>query len=114
MAKRGANRRDTGGNPTPKAFQEAQRIISLHPEQQRHHPSAIPADLSKLAHINTYGELPEYYIDRPFLCRQCNKPQIWKAVDQKWYYEEAKGHTDAFAVECRKCRQKRKSGAANE
>jgi hypothetical protein len=34
--------------------------------------------------------------------------EIWKAADQKWYYEEAKGHVDAKAVECYDCRVKRK------
>jgi hypothetical protein len=52
----------------------------------------------KLDHINTYGFLPRFYIDRPFQCRDCGKEEIWRAADQKWYYEEAKGHTDATAL----------------
>ena len=65
---------------------------------------AVPSDPSRLMHINTYGALPEYYVDRLFTCRQCGKAEIWRAADQKWYYEEAKGHTDAQAVECHACR----------
>ena len=104
-----AKKKDTGRNPSAKELAEAERILGLHPLQQREHPSSVPADRSKLAHINTYGELPEYYLDRPFTCRRCGKREIWKARDQKWYYEEAKGHVDATAVECHGCRKKRKS-----
>jgi len=101
-------RSDPPRQPTVQAFREAERIARLHPEQQRNHPTARPADPSKLRHINTYGALPEYYIDRPFICRSCGARQIWRADDQKWYYEEAKGHMDAKAVECRACRVERR------
>jgi len=101
-------RRYTGRNPGDKAFREAERIAALHPLQQREHPTAVLADSSRLAHINTYGFLPEYYIDRPFTCRICGNREIWLASDQKWYYEEAKGHIDAVAVECHECRLAKK------
>jgi hypothetical protein len=95
---------ETGRDPKTRELREAKRIAGLHPEQQRHHPTAMPADPSKLLHINSYGGLPEFYIDKPFICRKCGKEEIWKADAQKWYYEEAKGHTDATAVECHECR----------
>lgn len=98
---------DTGRNPGSKELREADRVASLHPSQQKNHPSAVPADPSKLKHINTYGPLPEFYIDQPFVCRKCGKREIWRARDQKWYYEEAKGHIDAIAVECHDCRMAR-------
>ena len=101
--------RDSGRNPTNKALLEADRVSRLHPDQQRSHPSAVAADPEKLGHINTYGELPDYYIDRPFICRDCGKREIWRAADQKWYYEEAKGHVDSRAVECHDCRVAKKS-----
>jgi hypothetical protein len=96
--------KDTGRNPTARELAEAERIAALPPSEQKRHPTAIAADPSRLQHINTYGFLPEYYIDRPFTCRQCGKREIWRAADQKWYYEEAKGHIDAKAVECHGCR----------
>lgn len=99
---------DTGRNPTPRELREVERIAGLDPKQQRGHPSSALADLSKLDHINTYGELPEYYIDKLFICRICGKVEIWKARAQKWYYEEAKGHIDAKAVECHTCRKAKK------
>jgi hypothetical protein len=79
----------------------------MHPLQQKHHPSAVAADPEALGHINTYGALPEYYIDWPFTCRRCGKREIWRARDQQWYYEVAKGHIDAKAVECHACRTAR-------
>jgi hypothetical protein len=101
--------RNTGRNATAKELAEAKRIAALPVDLQRKHPSAVSADQSKLDHINTYGLLPEFYIDKPFQCRDCGKEEIWKAADQKWYYEEAKGHIDAAAVRCYDCRQARKA-----
>jgi len=97
---------DTGRDPDEKELREAERVLSLGPAQQRSHPAAVEADHNKLSHINTYGSLPDFYLDRPFTCRKCGKREIWKAKDQKWYYEEAKGHIDAVAVECHACRKR--------
>ena len=99
---------DTGRDPSEKDLREAERVLSLSPLQQKNHPSAVIADQSKLSHINTYGSLPDFYLDRPFSCRKCGKREIWKAKDQKWYYEEAKGHIDAVAIECHACRMAKK------
>lgn len=107
-------KRDTGRNPSTKELLEADRVAQLHPLQQKDHPSAIAADPDKLAHINTYGSLPEFYIDQPFICRLCGKREIWRARDQKWYYEEAKGHIDAVAVECHGCRLAKKKSSAGK
>jgi hypothetical protein len=108
------SRIETGRNPSPKALREAERVLRLHPLQQKAHPSAVPADPEKLSHINTYGTLPDFYIDQPFVCRHCGKREIWRARDQKWYYEEAKGHVDARAVACHDCRRGHRSAAAPE
>lgn len=99
---------DAGRDPSGKDLREAGRIDQLHPLVQKDHPTAVKADHSKLDHINTCGSLPDFYIDRPFICRNCGKREIWKARDQKWYYEEAKGHIDAKAVECHECRKAKK------
>ncbi|MEX2516673.1 MAG: zinc-ribbon domain containing protein [Gammaproteobacteria bacterium] len=96
---------NTGRNPSERELREAERVLQLSPEQQKAHPAAIAADHDKLKHINTYGALPDFYLDRPFIYRKCGKREIWKARDQKWYYEEARGHIDATAVECHACRK---------
>ncbi len=101
---------DTGRNPSAKELAEAQRVAGLSQQQRDSHPSAVKADHSKLDHINTYGYLPNAYVDQPFTCRVCGKQEIWKAHSQRWYYEEAKGHIDAKAVECHDCRKTRKRG----
>ena len=64
----------------------------------------IRADHEQLKHINTYGLLPDFYQSILFKCRDCDSDEIWTAQQQKWYYEVAKGHIDAKAVRCRKCR----------
>lgn len=97
-----------GRDPNAKELRDAERVLKLQPCQQKDHPTAAIADRDKLAHINTYGQLPEYYLDLPFTCRKCGKREIWRAKDRKWYYEEAKGHIDAVAVECHACRQAKK------
>lgn len=99
-----AKARDTGRNPTLREWTEADRLNNAPLSEQRRHPSAIPADKARLQHVNTYGSLPEFYVDRAFTCRKCQKREIWRAEDQKWFYEEAKGHIDARAVECHTCR----------
>lgn len=99
---------DTGRHPTDAEIRNAEQVLNLPTDEQRQHPSAIPASQQKLSHINTYGDLPEFYLDRPFACRECGKVEIWKARDQKWYYEEAKGHIDARPVKCHDCRVARK------
>lgn len=93
---------------SPQELADAKRIAALPPDLQKNHPRAVKAHPSKLDHINTYGTLPEYYIDQPFVCRDCGREEIWRASDQKWYYEEAKGHIDAKAVRCHECRATRK------
>ena len=106
-------RKNTGRDPSAGEIAEAERFAKYHPSLYRLVPSAVAADHSRLAHINTYGDLPEYYIDQPFSCRKCGKREIWRAADQKWYYEEAKGHIDAKAVECYSCRKARRTQAPN-
>lgn len=69
---------------------------------------AVLADQNELKHINTYGELPAFYVDKPFVCRDCGAEEVWTAEQQKWWYEVAKGHIDSTAVRCRTCRKKRK------
>src|SRR5260370_292906 len=102
-------KRNTGANPNANELAQARRLAALPREIQRLHPSALHADPRKLQHINTYGWSPEFYIDRPFRCRDCGKQEIWKAADQKWYYEETKAHTDARAVRCHDCARRERT-----
>ena len=73
---------------------------------------ATAADPAQLAHNNTYGLLPLFYVDRPFTCRECGAHEVWTAKQQKWWYEAAKGHIDSVAVRCRPCRVKERARVA--
>ena len=75
---------------------------------------AIPADHKQLEHINTYGMLPNFYVDKPFVCRDCGAKEIWTAKQQKWWYEVAKSHLDSIAVHCRRCRNITKNKKAKQ
>lgn len=65
---------------------------------------AVAVDPAQLAHNNTWGLLPSFYIDSPFVCKDCGAHEIWTAKQQKWWYEIAKGPIDSRAVRCRPCR----------
>lgn len=67
-------------------------------------PGAVMADAAQLSHNNTYGPLPRFYVDRLVVCRNCGTEEVWPAVRQKWWYEEAKGNINTQAVLCRSCR----------
>ena len=66
---------------------------------------AIPTDRETLRHNNTYGLLPLFYVDNAFNCRDCGTAQIWKAKQQKWWYEIMQGNINSVAVRCRPCRK---------
>lgn len=69
----------------------------------------VPADVGRLAECNnTYGVLPRYYIDRPYVCRCCGSRQVWTAAQQQWWYETLGQHIDSDAVECQSCRYERR------
>lgn len=68
-----------------------------------------PCNPELLAPYNSYG-VPRfvergYYEDLPFSCRDCRKQDLWKATQQKWWYEVAKGHVESYAIRCIKCRR---------
>lgn len=102
---------DTGRKPSAAEIAEVERIATLDISVLREHPRSITANPAQLRHINTYGDLPEFYIDQVFTCRDCGTKEIWRAHDQQWYYEVAKGHIDAKAVRCHSCRKERKAKA---
>lgn len=75
-------------------------------------PGAVLADHKELAHNNTYGRLPCFYVDKVVVCRQCAKEEVWPAERQKWWYEVAKGNINTTAVLCSICREKEKQRKA--
>lgn len=72
-------------------------------------PGAVMADQNELAHNNTYGFLPLFYVDKVVDCRDCGAEEVWSAENQKWWYEVAKGNINTDAVRCRACRDNEKA-----
>ncbi len=72
----------------------------------------VAVDPAQLAHNNLCVSPPEFYVDRPFVCRDCGSRELWTAKQQKWWYEIAKGRLDSFAVRCRPCRVKERERVA--
>lgn len=61
----------------------------------------------------SYG-IPEfvqrgYYQDRPFRCKDCGMEEVWTAVQQRWWYEVARGDVWTIAMRCRACRQRERA-----
>lgn len=67
---------------------------------------AVSADPSKQVSNCSYDPPPLWYVDRDFVCVKCGTEETWTAVQQKWYYEEAKGTLYARAIRCHDCRLK--------
>jgi hypothetical protein len=73
-------------------------------------PGMAMADKSRLAHYNTtFGEVPDFYLDQAFTCRDCGAEEVWTAKQQKWWHEVAQGSVYSQAVRCRACRQARRA-----
>lgn len=50
-------------------------------------------------------EIPLWYEDIHFTCRDCKEPDVWTARQQKWWYEVAGATFYKTAVSCRACRK---------
>lgn len=71
---------------------------------------AVACNPERLAPSNSYG-VPEfvvrgYYVDQPFVCRDCGVEEIWRAAQQKWWYESAGGNVESRAARCNPCRRR--------
>jgi hypothetical protein len=76
--------------------------------------AAVRVNRDALAPYNSYGE-PDfvtrgYYIDQTFQCVRCDVAETWRATQQKWWYEVAKGPVYSTARYCTSCRRKRREG----
>lgn len=68
----------------------------------------LPINKSKVVFNSTFLEIPDFYEDKPFKCKECGKNEVWTAKQQKRWYEEAKGDLETTAVLCRACRNSKK------
>jgi hypothetical protein len=67
---------------------------------------AVKSDLERLTHNNTYDLLPRYYVDIPFVCRDCGAEEVFTAKQQKWWYEIKQANINSGAVRCYACRKR--------
>ena len=79
--------------------------------QQKIRPlERAPVNVEALASYKSYGTpafvMRGYYQNIPFRCQGCGKDEIWTAMQQKWWYEVAKGYVYSTASFCRPCRKK--------
>jgi len=79
--------------------------------QQKIRPlERAPVNVEALASYKSYGTpafvMRGYYQNIPFRCQGCGKDEIWTAMQQKWWYEVAKGYVYSTASLCRPCRKK--------
>jgi hypothetical protein len=73
---------------------------------------AIRGDINK-QHFCRMCHVPRYfYMDIPITCVQCNRPFVFRAVEQKLWYETFKFHFNARATRCLQCRRQRRSEEA--
>jgi hypothetical protein len=89
---------------------EAQRLSST-PD------GLVRVNAQALAPNNSYG-VPDfvargYYQDVPFICASCGSKEIWRATQQKWWYEVAKGYVYSTAKLCRPCRRREQARRAD-
>lgn len=90
-------------------FGKAPRITGLNPREYGRRFSldiipntAIAADLSR----QTRATIPvPYYFDTKRFCRDCHRPFLFFAAEQKYWYEELGFGLDSNCVRCPECRQ---------
>lgn len=74
-----------------------------------HLPGEVACHPDRLAPDNSYG-VPAFvrrgfYVDQPFTCVGCGVEEVWRATQQRWWYEVAKGDVWSTATRCRRCRR---------
>ena len=79
-------------------------------ERARRLEGQILVNPSNLRPTNSYS-IPdfverEFYVDKPFTCKDCGKEEVWSATQQKWWYEVAHGDVWTTATRCKACRRK--------
>lgn len=68
----------------------------------------IAVDKSKVFSRSVCPQIPDYYRDVWFTCKDCGKEETWSAEQQKTWYEEQGGEIEAIAIRCHACRGKEK------
>ncbi|MGI9244003.1 MAG: zinc-ribbon domain containing protein [Verrucomicrobiales bacterium] len=65
---------------------------------------ALPVDPDLLNLGGSYHR-PIFFADQPFTCQDCGTHCVWRAEDQRWYFETFYAPYYAAAKRCRACRR---------
>jgi hypothetical protein len=89
---------------------ESSAVRELHdPRHVEPGSDVVLCNASLLAAYNSYGSpafvARGYYVDMPFECADCGRQEVWRATQQKWWYEIAKGNVESRATRCSACRR---------
>lgn len=91
----------------------AQRAQSQLPSmslgREGHVPGLVVADTQLLRGLNNSCVLPEFYVDKAFVCVDCASEEVWTAKQQKWWYETVRAPIDSQANRCLVCRRARRA-----
>ncbi len=108
--------RRTGKKAAIEASVEKERAKKAVADRARRLKGQVLVNPANLRPTNSYGTPDfverEYYVDRPFRCKDCGISEIWTATQQKWWYESAKGDVWTVAVRCRPCRRRERERKA--
>jgi len=96
-----------GAREAEVAQERAREMAAAKRELAKRHVLVNPQNLRP---TNSYGT-PDFvkrghYVDMPFNCKSCGVHQVWTELQQKWWYESAKGDVWTKAVLCRNCRKR--------
>jgi hypothetical protein len=67
------------------------------------------ADTQLLRGLNNSYVLPDFYVDKAFVCVDCASEEVWTAKQQKWWYETVRAPIDSQANRCLACRRARRA-----
>ena len=98
--KRSAVRIEEASAKAKQAERERAALLKMH----------VGVNVESLAPTGSYGT-PDFvergfYVDKPFVCKDCGKHEVWSEGQQKWWYEIAKGDVWTTATRCLACRRK--------
>ena len=69
----------------------------------------VAVDRSRIVSRSAIPQVPDYYRDKEFTCRDCGAREVWTAKQQQHWYEELGGEIESTAIRCRACRRKEKA-----
>ncbi len=70
---------------------------------------AVPGDISPQIFCSYYHVPKYFYVDSKKTCLQCNKKFVFKAKEQKYWYETLQFNFHSQTIRCPSCRKKKRT-----